>query len=224
MYLEHIELPEAEYTVSHTAYKDIVEECHLETTLESLNPKAIILEMGSGLHQEFAKGIKNEYPSVEVISVDPTLAILKNDESWKVSESGSFVTFNKVKGAPVREIQEKRLKNIEGEMAIATDAKANLPIKDECIDVLIDNKGPGLYLQGDELKSYLKEVYRVLKPGGRAHISNFLRITNASIDPLHWKEKSAQEINDLLVDVIKEDEFEIFSSKSNAGVIIKKKK
>ena len=188
-----------QYVVSHSEFKYILMDCDLtEQDILDLPQNATVVDVGSGLHQEFARGMKELRPDIRVISVDPTLAFDPLDPNIGVKESGSWVTYyvNNV-ATPIidrvtfRAIQSERLKMAQqlGMDNIKTDPAPSLPGEDASVDLLVDSKGPALYLKGDEFKQYIFSIAQKLKNGGTARLIPLDYFHDAIRDILRRSEK-----------------------------------
>ena len=54
--------------------------------IQLLEQDAKVVEMGSGLHQKFANGLKLQRPDITVISIDPSLGVDLNEEFISLTE------------------------------------------------------------------------------------------------------------------------------------------
>ncbi len=155
--------------------------------IQNLPEKARVLEVGSGVFRNFAAGLSAKRPDLQVISLDPTLAISKKDflsvvERDQKGDIQSIYYTNKIidnnkdyyfagKDEDPQKVREERLKGSDG-LAVAAFAP-NLPFKDGAFDLIVDTFGPGLYLHEEgekEFKKYLTNVFNILKVGGEVRI------------------------------------------------------
>ncbi len=122
-----------------------------------------VLNIGSGSQQRFEKELKEARSDVEILSVDPSLAlreyvIQEEDKSFK-------------KATPER--SKLRIESLGNKKGTVAALGQQLPIPSSSIDLALDVHGPAQYAQDwDIYKAYLEEVVRVLKPGGKFHISH----------------------------------------------------
>ena len=159
--------------------------------IENLPSGANVLDVGSGLTQKFARGLKEINPNINIYSVDATLAIgishspeyqtsvVKKNDKWdrviyRMPDVEHSTTIPKyaipTDPMEVRDFRVEEAAKTEG--AVASLAP-ELPFKSNSFDLLVDIYGPGMYLQlndPEEIIRYMKEIYRVLKPAGTARI------------------------------------------------------
>ncbi len=153
---------------------------------------AVILNVGSGLHRLFEKQLTEARSDLNILSIDPSLGLASIDHSahplsgFKITELDPEIAIYDADDKPTihrgdwilrgekaaKYDSERRLKATMVPGAIAALA-SDLPIKDECIDVIIDTLGPIQYIKNiDTLKKYLLEIKRVLKKSGKAYVSS----------------------------------------------------
>jgi len=168
-------------------YSDISEE-----DIKSLPDKANILEIGSGIFQEFSKKIKSIRDDVNVLSIDPTLAFIHRGDNTYRTPSGELDFYASVnqdpqinyypkddyaKNLPAKEkeeaikMHELRVKEAGDNGGVAAIVP-NLPFADKSIHLIVDCFGPGTWFCGNEKETadYLKEVTRLLTDEGVAAI------------------------------------------------------
>jgi len=167
------------------AYSDITEE-----DIKNLPEKSNILEIGSGVFQEFSQKIKSIRNDINVVSVDPTLAFIHKRENTYNTPSGVsdfyaqtrdksqisyYLKDDYSKGLPREakddavKIHELRVKNASKNGGIAALAP-NFPFASKSMNLIVDCFGPGTWFceSEKETEDYLKEVYRLLADNGIA--------------------------------------------------------
>lgn len=119
-----------------------------------------VLNIGSGLYQTLEKELKESRPDLKIVSIDPSL--IEKD----------FLAENS-KGEIVNVDGDQRLKALSNKENTVIAIGQRLPFPDNVFDMSVDIHGPAQYSKDEEIyKKYLKEVVRVLKPGGKLHIFN----------------------------------------------------
>ena len=168
-------------------YSDISEE-----DIKNLPEKANILEIGSGVFQEFSEKVKGIRNDVNVLSVDPTLAFVHQGDNTYRTPAGKLDFYASIsqdpqisyypkndyaKGLPEEvkaeaiKMHELRVKGASKNAGIAA-LVPNLPFADKSIHLIVDCFGPGTWFCGDkkETADYLREVTRLLTSDGVAVI------------------------------------------------------
>jgi len=185
------EIPE--FFVTNRTFEQICSLVKLtEQDITHLPKNATILEIGSGVFQNFARQMSEIRPDVQVVSIDPSLAIgihgknnfeLKTvrDEERNVETAiyqnkgilSSFIPPKKSKVEELQSLQELRIKEALKTGNVLAALAPDLPIKDSSLDLIIDVYGPGFYIQVNqesEIERYFREIHRVLKPAGEIRI------------------------------------------------------
>jgi ubiquinone/menaquinone biosynthesis C-methylase UbiE len=70
------------------------------------------------------------------------------------------------------------------------DEPLKIPLPDQSVDGLILSTVLTCIPDPAELQSLVSEVFRVLKPGGRLYVADFLLTTNAKYGPLYERDKT----------------------------------
>lgn len=128
------------FVVSSREYKTIFENCHLtEQDIMDLPQGAVIVEVGSGEFQEFAREAKKQRPDIKVVSIDPTLSLEPKREDISINdESDSKIYFLKEKPENLKDvkryqkIQERRRQTADKKGTVAAFAPF-LPLKSESV-------------------------------------------------------------------------------------------
>lgn len=166
------------FTVTSRAYERVLESCHLEQQdILSLPKNAVVVEIGSGMFQEFENGIKEKRPDVIVYSFDPTLSFdsaRKDIAASEGSAGGDNVTYTILKNPSERDIRTyRRIQTKRKEQVSAGARSESVPpihLKSQMVDLLVDSYGASLYLPREQFITYVKEIRRVLKPQGQARL------------------------------------------------------
>lgn len=206
-----------EFYVTNRSFEQVCRLVNLsQQDILELPKNSSILEIGSGVFQKFARGMKDIRPDVTVFSLDPSLAIdTKNHSNFDTKsikgENGDISTaiyINKgvfsssifssqTRIEELRNLQELRIKEALKTGNVFAALAPNLPIKESSLDLIIDVYGPGYYIQvnqENEVERYFREIYRVLKHGGVIRIypavSTDLNLKRSSLDEDFSKEFS----------------------------------
>lgn len=182
-----------EFYVTNRSFEQICSTIHLTLEdIQKLPQNAVIMELGSGVIQNFARKIKEIRPDIQVISIDPSLSIGSPSDSDyeskvikdKNNEIDTAVYINKnlwssfeppkqAKITDLKELQDFRLKEAAQTGGVVSALAPDLPIRENSLDLIIDVYGPGLYIQINqekEIEEYFREIYRVLKVNGEMRI------------------------------------------------------
>ena len=188
-----------EFYVTNRDFEEILWMSGLEKNdILNLPEKANVLEVGGGVDQNFAAGIKSLRPDIQAITIDPTLIIGSNNNNeydiyFGINNGNrnkiSYVQYlRKIKWYEIKKLKpDKNSQKVEdtkkfSEQRIQKSHEAGesivslapeIPLKENSLNLLIDVYGPGIYLQtgnNSKLFTYLEEIYRVLKPGAEARI------------------------------------------------------
>ncbi|OGK18400.1 hypothetical protein A3G67_03875 [Candidatus Roizmanbacteria bacterium RIFCSPLOWO2_12_FULL_40_12] len=110
--------------------------------------KGLVLELGSGTEESFARKLQSMNPNVEVVNVNPHL-----------SDATIVPDPTKVTNLYLDTNQTRK--------AVAALAQGFLPFKDDSFEVLFAVHSAPEFLRKEEISILLQEGYRVLGPGGR---------------------------------------------------------
>jgi len=224
------------FVVSHTPYETILSECAIrQEDLLALPRNAVVLEVGSGEYQEFAGGAKDalkkaDREDIRIISIDPSLGISPDSDDWFLSETGSLLDYHQNYGSFREEDyvdfshrQLARRENAKKTRGVVAAKAPRIPIASGTVDLVVDNKGAGLYSSVDEFLSYIREIRRILKPEGKASISTLRFIGHPSNEtPAEWQKETGDSLRTLLKDELDGLDLEINFHSDDAGIIIKK--
>lgn len=116
----------------------------------------VIVDLGSGMQQDFAKSLKEEGGNNTVISVDPKLALPEETDL-----NGIFP-----------EEHEARLRGRknpqEGTIAALGN---NMPLKEASVDAVLAVASVPRYLKSEEsIRATFDEIFRILKTNGEARV------------------------------------------------------
>lgn len=182
-------MPKGEaYYVTDRSFELLRKFLHLtDSEIQKIPENGSVLEVGSGVYRNFASGLSMERPDLKIFSVDPTLAISKEEFVSVVRRNDegkirSIYYTNKLvdKNAEylmtgIVENNQKILKERlgEGQVNDVASLAPNLPFKNETFDLIVDSFGPGFYLHSNgrqEFEKYLLSIFNLLRPGGEARI------------------------------------------------------
>jgi len=167
--------------------------------ITSLPSESVILEVGSGTNQSFSRGVKEIRPDILCVSLDPTIAIKPDDfvttvSDWKKHLPSALYYDNYSENSDSEKAYSQRIRDLRIEQAIITGnviagLAPNLPFRDESIDLIIDSWAAGYYLDKNSglLLEYIKEISRILKPGGKAKIYPVFDIQGFNLDTERFK-------------------------------------
>ena len=131
---------------------------------EELN-NALILDIGSGVHQRFAREVNGQMRSSKVLSIDPNLGL---------SEKEDILNFE-----PEYSIKTRRRNSESG--TLAADAN-DIPLKTGSVDRIYALYSlPWLSINGEE-KTFFKEMIRVLKTGGIIRVYPILESQRSEVE------------------------------------------
>lgn len=156
------------FWVTATSFEDYKRTFSLDPN--TLKPNARVLDLGSGTHQEFAKGLKEVRPDVYVVSVDPTLGLATDEKALKekgvdyiISEDESIST-----ELAQEEARKKRLED-KAENAVAAEVP-QLSFKQGSFDYIFENHGVFTQLPPEDQEKHVREILRIVAPEGVINI------------------------------------------------------
>ena len=129
----------------------------LEITEDELDdPDSLILDLGSGMEQNFAKDIRELNLRSKVVSLDPKLGLDENEDL----ESSVTPYKDSDREARIRGRKNPEPKTLAG-------LSTSLPFQDRTFTRIYAVYSAPYYLRHPEdIKNTLKEMIRVIKPGG----------------------------------------------------------
>lgn len=153
--------------------------------IEELPIEAKVLEIGSGVTQNFARGLSEKRKDLKIVSLDPTISLNSSDFTPRVIRgennelksiyytnnpqdvNGDYYLMGKYE--PINKLHEERISEAQKSGFVVSALAPELPFKENTFDLIIDSFGPILYLPElghEKMASYLTRIYDVLKPGG----------------------------------------------------------
>lgn len=179
-----------------------------DITPTALKPNAKILDVGSGLHQEFARGMAAVRSDIRAISVDPTLE--KLDLAYEIEDNYGNVR-------PVSEAEHKeRMQNIFGEVIGAIAPNLSFA-NNESFDYIFDYHGPFMYFSEERLlERYVKELVRIAKAYGFIFIFPLDSYKEAALSDVDRLRKSKARMSRILRK-LKITKYSIFTHKEQVG-------
>ncbi|MDD3648143.1 MAG: hypothetical protein PHS44_06640 [Candidatus Dojkabacteria bacterium] len=169
------------YRVTERPFSEILRlSCFNLRVLRGLVPGSIIVEVGSGINQEFANGLMQIRRDIAVVSIDPSLAILASEAKINLTRSKGtgrrtldYYLADRVSDVHKNSagIQLTRLENARRTRNVIPALAPNFPFEDSSVKWVVDVYGPGTYFRERKiLIDYLTEISRILQVGGRASI------------------------------------------------------
>jgi len=160
-------------------------ECGLtHEMIDDIPQNGKILFVGSGLYRALEKEILHHRVDLLIVSVDPTLGLIDTESceespytinvvaNWSYTPKSQKHYEYKTPDGEVIDMQRERLKRvIEIPGAVAALAP-DLPFADGVFDMVIDVKGPALYLPTKLLQQYRDELYRITTPYAQILLSD----------------------------------------------------
>lgn len=152
-----------------------------ENFFRSLPDNALIVEMGSGLNQNFANGIKNINPLLRTISIDPSLAINTSFKTvTKIGSSGEPEAVEYQKYPDRKEwhdteerenlTRESRKQKAKETGYVMSGVAPSVPLAPKSVSLFIDNYGPILYLPREEISIYIRNILKSITEKGEIRL------------------------------------------------------
>jgi len=171
------------FRITDRSFSKILETLRLnEYDILKLEPNSVILEVGSGTNQAFARAIKELRPDILCVSLDPTLAIKPEDyvttvSDWKGTLPSAIYYDNFSENTPQEQVYSSRIRDVRIEEANKTGntiaaLTPDLPFRENSIDLIVDSWAAGYYLDKNSNKfvHYIEDISRVLKNEGNARL------------------------------------------------------
>jgi len=176
------------YYVTDRSFELLRKFLHLtDSEIQKIPENGSVLEIGSGVYRNFASGMSVVRPDLKIFSVDPTLALTKDDfisvvDRNTVGKMKSIYYTNKLVDKNADYLMTGTVENNqkvlnerlgEGHINAVASLAPNLPFKNETFDLIVDSFGPGFYLHSkgrQEFEKYLVSIFDLLKQGGEARI------------------------------------------------------
>lgn len=125
---------------------------------------AVVLNIGGGFSQRFERELVTIRPDIKILTVDPSLVrgrVFYVGDGRREEYESYYLDDSEVKKRRVAVGQYARTVAGIGQ---------SLPFAPGCVDYAVDVYGPAYYLNAS-LKGYFREVARVLRVGGKFHIT-----------------------------------------------------
>ncbi len=164
--------------------------------LDLLPAGAVVVDSGADIKRSLARYIAEKRPDVSTYSIDMTAGFSMND-TLDVNLLGDRASYMKAdfSTSAFKEFHARR--RLTNDKFIICKKVPPIPIGDGSVDLLLDRNGPCLYLKGEELKEYIREVMRVLKPGGEARLVGMINVLTSSSTNFNWKNINVTEVQEL---------------------------
>jgi SAM-dependent methyltransferase len=167
---------ETSFEVTTRPFDSILREVGMKKQdILELPKAAVVVEVGSGVFQEFAYEVNKLRPDIRMISIDPTMAFSRDRKDVRLGTKGTAYNYEQAgdqKGEEIRRYQTLHGERIDKHLPGTISALASdLPFADGSIDLLVDCWGPAIYLRKyNDFSDYIYEISRVLKNGGIARL------------------------------------------------------
>lgn len=184
---------------------------------EQLKQDSLILDIGSGFNQELPQQLRVKRPDINVISVDPSLALPTSQAI--LDKLGIRYVIQPSSDEAIRVTKEAdrklRLSNTQPDTLAAI--APHLPFKDNSFDYVFDNHGAFMYSDStNRLLKYLNEIVRVLKSRGTAVIFPLDLKTEENLSAAAKYQISIARIN-MLLKAAKIEHYEMYDCIEHAG-------
>lgn len=176
------------FRVTDRAFETTLDFLNLdETYIRALPANARVLDIGAGLNQNLARGIKRLRPDILVASIDPSIiltdpstVLTTHQNNPEFPTTPDTVAYHERKSVRPKDfhlydsdevltkIAEQRLETAKKTGGVTAALAPYLPFANESFDLVADSFGPFIYINCQ--KEYLEEIKRVLKKGGEAKI------------------------------------------------------
>lgn len=149
--------------------------------LEELPANARVLEIGSGLSQQFARKIKQLRSDTTVVSIDPTVDLGNRKGIHTYTERTAGGELKQVEyvlhGSKYQDPPEVKLQTHKDRVSTAQETGSviaalapNLPFAPNSFNLIVDSFGPFMYLSSHSAREYLESIIRILTADGLATI------------------------------------------------------
>lgn len=162
--------------------------------LDSLPKETSILDLGSG-EGLFAKSLFLLRPDVTVVNVNPRSIDMDFRKLQKNRFIGSMNKNNNYSENMINKAQERH------DTRAVCGLNPHLPFKKESFDIVLDLMASIYYAQISQYTDRLREISRVLKPGGKSAVGKF--VTEEEKDVCLIKLMAIKEIDPLKLSAIR---------------------
>lgn len=169
------------FRVTNRSFEDVDRVLSLTDAVNKLKPNSKVLDIGSGLFQHTASGIRKLRSDIFVVSSDATLGlesdhfwIMDSDEDGKGRQTTYSSKANYISD-PQKLMSESYQQDRRNEAVNSiASLQPSLPFAADSFDLIIDSWGPGMYLdrtssdptRNSHMSVYLDNICRILKHQG----------------------------------------------------------